>query len=194
MSIILNWILTYSIAIQTICSILGLCLAIFAIFFAVVQINISQKQRAFQLSSDYLKDNYSAMQIVENIILKSTLAKIDFNEAKLLESDASLKEQFNSYTTLIDNALPSLINSRDQLEELFNLIHDKKIKLSINTVEDSLTQRIKILSIVNQTENKLNEMIRICNSNTKLKNHLRSISKKIEDKEQMLNELKNKNL
>lgn len=189
---VLNSIITYSTLIQTTCAVLGLILGIFALIFAIHQINISQKQRSFHLKSEFLKDSFDAMQIVEKIEEKIKITKIEFQEAILNESDYSIKESYQNKIAMIEKLAPTVVEAQKELNKMFNQIHKKEIHLTIKELEESLTERIQLLSFISECDSKLNELILLCRFETKQKKHIKSQEKKIQEQKKIIQDLEKK--
>lgn len=189
---ILNWVTTYSSSIQTICAVLGLILGIFALIFAIHQIKISQQQRFFHLKSEFLKDSFDALQFVEKIESKILITKVEFQESILNEPDNAIKESYQNNMLMIENITTFVSDVKKELKKMFDQIHNKEMILTIHEFEETLSQRIELLSLISEFDGKLNDLILLCHFETKQKIHIISQEKQLQEQKKILQELQKK--
>lgn len=138
----LNFITSYSSAIQTICAVLGLILGLFALVFAIHQIKIAQAQRFFVLKTQFLTEvNHAVIESRKGIYrldnLKNELLSIvDYNsDPKILDAiqrtQDSLKPLYSAFNTAEEINL--------QILERFE---NQDLELSITLLEEVSEVRI----------------------------------------------------
>jgi hypothetical protein len=176
MNSVIHWLTTYSSIIQTFCAVLGLVIGLFALLFAIHQINISQKQREFQLTHDYIYDNTNILIQIENIETRIQLTKIEINESIDEQDDEDIKFKLLNKIQDLDDLLPDLIEIKKYFSEKTNNIFLNKVKLTIGQLEQTLTERMKALNFIAVANRSVDKIIRINDAMIKLA----VITKKIE--------------
>ncbi|MFL4434918.1 hypothetical protein [Acinetobacter baumannii] len=187
----LNFITTYSSAIQTLCAILGLILGISAIVFAKHQINISQKQRLFQLAHDYAYDNTNILIQVENIETRIQLTIIDINEAIDDQEDDDLKVQLQNKIKDLKDLTPDLVKIKEYFKGNSDRFFLDGINLTIEQLEKTLTERMKALNFIAVANRTIDKIIRLNDAMIKLEAKKKQIDAKINQLLEKLNSPEN---
>ncbi|QRF07627.1 hypothetical protein [Acinetobacter pittii] len=152
------WITTYSAQIQTLCSLIGLLLAVFALLFAIHQIKIAQAERIFSLKYQVVSETFLMLQNIENML----------NKIKLLQG-GDLKTSMGSLNPTIKNSAKVLFDSLEEvtshLEATKSAIlsfqkgfSTKKNSITLDKLEHILNSQIKIQETLNSTQHRLNRI------------------------------------
>jgi|GEM_PF-7084555 len=148
----LNWVVNYSSVIQTLCSVLGLILAICALIFAIHQIRIAQEQRFHALKMQHLSSLHETIYSAKKAKLKIQNINNDLFDILMSDIEISLFEQVNETISTNKRFSETFDFAETICSELLAMFKDSKNEITISKLENVSDARVDLIHSLLQCE------------------------------------------